>query len=126
MKKMLSVFIFILITLTSNHVFSGDYTPLGRRSDSSPTIGNPDLFLESKYANYLNQDQKDCVRDRTIFDKLCLGMPGYGVYAVLGLPDKRKESMISGMTKEMLIYKSRSSSPIYVFLENNKLTGWDK
>lgn len=118
--------LFLLLFIFCDLAFADDYRPIGTRPSSTSKVGNPDIFLKSDEANFLLKDHYDCIRDRTIFDELCLGMPITGVYAVLGLPDDSRKRMIEGTNHHMLIYKMHSSSPVYVFLEDYRLTGWKK
>ena len=108
---------------TVNH---SDPALLGRKNPKVPYAGNPDKFLKSENAQNLTQDQKDCVRDRTVFNDLCLGMPNYAIAATIGLPHKMDESVTKHGKREIWIYRSSSRDTVYVFLENRRLSGWKR
>lgn len=131
---------FILLTLFTCIIFSGcavaqqemgntlgedQYPLLGHRSTTLKYVGEPDYFLSTEDAKFLSQDIRDCVRDRTVLNKICVGMPVPAVASVFGLPDKIQKSGGAYGSRSMWIYRKPYTKTLYLFFEESKLKSWN-
>jgi len=108
-----------------NSLGETQYPLLGKKTENIITVGEPDFYLNTDAAKALTQDQRDCVRDRVVFNNHCIGMPQDAVSAVLGLPTSIEKSGGTYGNRSMWVYrKPYSTSVTYVFFENYKLVSW--